>query len=62
MRLKPDKNIGQLGSALLKQAGHDVATAVEQGLASTPDKNLIEVCRGEERCLVPLDFDFSNPL
>ncbi|MEM1307916.1 MAG: DUF5615 family PIN-like protein [Cyanobacteria bacterium P01_H01_bin.153] len=62
MRLKLDKNIGQLGSALLKQAGHDVATVVEQGLASTPDENLIEVCRGEGRCLVPLDFDFSNPL
>ncbi|MGD1862843.1 MAG: DUF5615 family PIN-like protein [Leptolyngbyaceae cyanobacterium] len=44
------------------QAGHDVATVVEQGLASTPDENLIEVCRREGRCLVSLDLDFSNPL
>lgn len=62
MRLKLDENIGQRGVILLKQAGHNVATVVEQGLASTPDDNLIKVCRQEQRCLVSLDLDFSNPL
>ena len=35
---------------------------VEQGLASTSDDRLIEVCRSERRCLITLDLDFSNPL
>jgi hypothetical protein len=48
-------HIGQRGIAILKQAGHDVSTGVEQGFASTPDENLIEVCRQEKRCLVSLD-------
>ncbi|WP_416349278.1 DUF5615 family PIN-like protein [Leptolyngbya sp. CCNP1308] len=37
------------------------STLVEQGLVSTPDENLIEVCRRERCCLVSLDLDFSNP-
>ncbi|MEM6837046.1 MAG: DUF5615 family PIN-like protein [Cyanobacteria bacterium P01_C01_bin.120] len=60
MRPKLDENIGQRGLTLLKQAGHDVATVVEQGLASTPDENLIEVCRREGRRLVSLDYEFDK--
>lgn len=62
MKLKLDENIGQRGVQLLHQAGHDVATVVEQGLKSAFDSDLIEVCRTEGRCLVTLDLDFSNPL
>lgn len=47
---------------LLRQAGHDVATVVEQGLTSADDSVLIGVCHSEKRCLVTLDLDFSNPL
>jgi predicted nuclease of predicted toxin-antitoxin system len=54
--------LGQRGSKLLRQAGHDVSTVNEQGMASAADRDLIVVCQAEQRCLVSLDLDFSNPL
>lgn len=62
MKLKLDENLGSRGTALLRQAGHEVSTVSEQGLCSEPDKTVIAACRAEQRCLVTLDVDFSNPL
>lgn len=61
MRVKLDENLGQRGRQLLADAHHDVATVAEQGLTSAEDSNLIDVCRQENRCLITLDLDFSNP-
>lgn len=62
MKLKLDENLGSACAKLLKKAGYDVATIVEQKLSSAPDHRLIQVCKKERRCLVTLDLDFSNPL
>jgi predicted nuclease of predicted toxin-antitoxin system len=62
MKFKLDENIGYRGQDLLRQAGHDVSTIVEQKLISAPDTEVIAVCQQEQRCLVTLDLDFSNPL
>jgi predicted nuclease of predicted toxin-antitoxin system len=62
MKFKLDENIGQRGKLLLIEAGHDVSTVLEQGLTSSPDTEVIEVCRQEGRGLVTLDLDFSNPI
>ena len=62
MKLKRDENIGNRGAGLIREAGHDVATVVEQALTSSTDNQIFSVCCAEERCLVSLDLDFSNPM
>ena len=62
MRLKLDENLGERGRAALEASGHDVSTVRFQGLEGPEDGPLIEICSAEQRCLVTLDLDFSNPL
>ena len=59
MKLKRDENLGLRSKSILVDAGHHVCTVVEQRLA---DRDLIEHCRSEGRCLVTFDLDFANPL
>ncbi len=61
MRLKIDQNLGETVAALLRSAGHDVATVPDQRLEGSPDRHILDACRAEGRCLVTLDLDFSNP-
>jgi predicted nuclease of predicted toxin-antitoxin system len=63
MRIKLDEHLGSVRVVTwLRMAGHDVATVREQNLVSAPDVQLIEVCRGEGRCLVTCDRGFGNRL
>lgn len=62
MRLKLDENLGAAVAEALRGAGHDVATVASQGLCGAPDRTLLDVCRGEGRCIVTLDTEFANPL
>jgi len=62
MKLKLDENLGERGADLFRAAGHEVATVSQQQLTSAPDAQVITACHAEQRCLVTLDLDFSNPL
>lgn len=62
MKFKLDENLGARLSSQLVAAGHDVATVHGQDLSSAPDETVIAVCQSEDRCLVTLDLDFSNPM
>ena len=47
---------------MLRDGGCEVATVLEQGLCSSSDADLIEVCRDENRVLISLDTDFASIL
>jgi predicted nuclease of predicted toxin-antitoxin system len=62
MKIKPDENLSERGAALFWAEGDDVVTVPEENLSGTNGKPLIAICQSEQRCLVTLDLDFSNPL
>jgi predicted nuclease of predicted toxin-antitoxin system len=60
LRFKLDENIPGEAVALLRDAGHDVSTALEQGLGGAVDERVLGACRDEARVLVTLDLDFGD--
>ena len=62
MRLKLDENLGQRWIQLLREAGHDVLTVLEEGLSGADDFGVIGAAGAERCCFVTLDLDFANPL
>lgn len=62
MKFKLDENIGDRGAQMLRAAGHDVSTVLEQRLLGTPDENLFNMCAAEHRALITLDHDFGHVL
>ena len=62
MRFKLDEHFDARLAALVAEGNHDVETLVREGLAGADDDAVYDACRREQRTLVTLDLDFSNPL
>ena len=60
VRFKLDENLPRDAGALLRDAGHDVKTVLEERLEGNPDPKVLEACRGESRVLITFDLDFSD--
>ena len=60
MEFKVDENLPIEAAELLRKAGHDAVTVLEQRLGGGSDLDVAAVCRKEKRALITLDTDFSD--
>ena len=60
IRFKLDENLPRRVEPALRLLGHDVETAISEGLAGSLDPTLLSACTVESRILVTLDLDFAN--
>lgn len=59
-RFKLDENLPRDAATLLREAGYDVRTALDERLGGSPDARIFDASRAEERVLVTFDLDFAD--
>jgi predicted nuclease of predicted toxin-antitoxin system len=57
---KTDENLPLEAAQLLRSAGLETATVLEEKLGGRSDRDIAQVCRAERRALITLDVDFAN--
>ncbi|MEJ7631445.1 MAG: DUF5615 family PIN-like protein [Rubrobacteraceae bacterium] len=60
MKFKTDENLPEEVANLLREAGHDASTVLDQNMGGDPDPDVASVCRTESRVLVSLDLGFAD--
>ncbi len=60
MRVKLDENIPSRVGVIVADAGHDVDTVVDEGLAGADDPTVSAAATAEERLVVTLDRGFGD--
>ena len=60
LRFKLDENLPRRIESALRDLGHDVETALSEGLAGACDPDLLAACTAEDRLLVTLDLAFAD--
>ena len=59
-RFKLDENLPRRVEPALRELGHDVETALSEGLSGADDPAVLAACVAEDRILVTLDLDFAD--
>ncbi len=62
MDFKTDENLPAEVCRILRDAGHDAVSVLDQRLGGRPDADIAAVCKAESRILITLDSDFANIL
>ncbi len=60
MRFKLDESIPTSAKLTLEAMGHDVHSVYDENLSGSPDDDIAEACRREQRVLITLDLDFAD--
>ena len=60
MLFKVDENLPAEVVTLLKDAGHDAKSVLDQSLGGATDVRVADLCRAESRIIVTLDLDFAD--
>ena len=60
MKFKIDENLPVEVAQLLRDAGHDVFTVLEQNLGGAKDEVVAGICKDEHRALITLDIHFAD--
>ncbi len=59
-KFKLDENMPNEATAVLREAGHDAVSIMDQQLGGQADESVATVCRQEGRVVVTLDLDFAD--
>jgi predicted nuclease of predicted toxin-antitoxin system len=60
VRTKLDENIPVSAGELLRSAGHDVDSVVDEGLAGATDSNVLAEATARDRLVITLDRGFAD--
>ena len=60
LKFKIDENMPKEVAEMLRSAGHDAVSVLDQNLGGWADPGVAEVCRSEGRVVVTLDVGFAD--
>ena len=59
-RFKLDENLPRDAAEMLRNAGHEADTVLDEVLGGRPDPEVFDACQAEGRLLVTFDLDFAD--